>query len=185
MSVRTVAPGLLIAMPQLGDPNFERSVVLMVEHESEGSLGLVINRPSDTPLAEVLSSLEMEWKGDPLAVVWSGGPVQPLSGWLLHPPLPVVDSSGVIHVSEQLMLSTSPDQLRAVVGNPPDQLRFLLGYAGWGGLQLESELASGAWLLAEATPELVFGTAPEELWETAIRSLGIDPANLVPGSGVH
>ena len=118
-------------------------------------------------------------------MVWSGGPVQPLSGWLLHPPLPVVDSSGVIRVSEQLMLSTSPDQLRAVVGNPPDQLRFLLGYAGWGGLQLESELASGAWLLAEATPELVFGTAPEELWETAIRSLGIDPANLVPGSGVH
>ncbi len=185
MSELTVAPGLLIAMPQLGDPNFERSVVLMVEHERRGSLGLIINRPSDTPLADVLPSLGMEWGGDPLAVVWSGGPVEPLSGWLLHPPVPVVDPSGVIRVSEQLMLSISPDQLRAVVGNPPDLLRFLLGYAGWGELQLESELAAGAWLLAEATPELVFGTPPPELWQTAIRSLGIDPASLVPASGVH
>lgn len=182
---RTVAPGLLIAMPQLADPNFERAVVLMIEHGKRATLGLVINRPSEIPIAEVIDSLGMKWAGDPEAVVWSGGPCEPNSGWLLHGPAPVADASGVIRVSEDVMLSTSETQLRAVAADPPEAVRFLLGYAGWGELQLEAELAAGSWVVAEARTELVFGTPPEELWEAAIRSLGIEPASLVPAPGVH
>ena len=72
-----------------------------------------------------------------------------------------------------------------LAARPPVRLRFLLGYAGWGALQLEHELAEGAWLLAPATAELVFATPAEDLWEVAIQSLGIDPSSLVPATGVH
>jgi putative transcriptional regulator len=186
VSERTVAPGFLIAMPQLPDPNFERSVVLMVEHGPKGSLGLIVNRPSDLRLAEVLQTLGFEWAGDPDAVIWSGGPVTPQSGWLLHEPLDeVVEPESAIEVVGGIHLSTSPTHLRSVAAAPPARLRFLLGYAGWGAAQLESELANGSWLLAPATPQLLFDTPPERMWQAAIRSLGIDPASLVPAHGVH
>lgn len=185
MSQQRIAPGLLIAMPQLGDPNFYRSVVLMVEHGSEGSLGLVVNRPSDLLVSEVVSSLGVDWSGDPGAVVWNGGPVQPRSGWLLHGPAEITDEEGALYLCDDIMLSTSPEQLRAVAGAPPPHVRFLLGYAGWASSQLELELAEGAWLLAEASSELVFRTPSEAMWHAAIRSLGVDPGTLFPAGGVH
>jgi putative transcriptional regulator len=183
---RSVAPGFLIAMPQLPDPNFERSVVLMIEHGPSGSLGLVVNRPSELRLAEVIETLGFEWSGDPEAVIWNGGPVTPRSGWLLHEPIPEVeDGEGLIEVTHGIYLSTSAEHLRSVAAAPPARLRFLLGYAGWGAAQLESELASGSWLLAPATSQLLFDTPPELMWQAAIRSLGIDPGRLVPAQGVH
>ena len=83
----SLAPGLLIAMPQLEDPNFERAVVLMIEHNEEGSFGLVINKATDIRAAELLQSLEMAWRGDEEAVVWKGAPVSPTTGWVLHEPV--------------------------------------------------------------------------------------------------
>ena len=185
MDERNVAPGLLLAMPQLPDPNFQRSVVLMVEHHELGSFGLVVNRPTEMPVEEVLSELEIGWHGDGEAVVWCGGPVEPQRGCVLHPPVPGPDPEQVVHVVPGIVLSTSPEQLRELAQDPPDHLRFLLGYAGWGPGQLEHEMTEGSWVVAPASPELVFETPFERMWQAAIESLGIDPSTLVPASGIH
>jgi putative transcriptional regulator len=181
-----IAGGLLIAMPQLvTDPNFARSVVLMIEHTDEGSLGLVVNRPLELSLGDVMRTLDLEWEGDPEDPVYSGGPVQPQSGWVLHEPVELPVEQPSLSVSSGIQLSTSPEQLRELAAAPPDRVRFLLGYAGWAPGQLEGELAAGAWLLAPSSAQLVFETPAESIWETAIRSLGIEPATLIPGGGVH
>ncbi len=185
MTTRGIAPGLLLAMPQLRDPNFERAVVLMVEHTDHGSFGLILNRPTSLRIAEVMSSLDVAWTGNPDAVVWYGGPVMPGTGWLLHPPSTDPADGGVITVGPGIELSTSPEQLRALAAQPPAGMRFLMGYSGWGSAQLEGELVTSSWLTADATPELVFGTPPEQMWDAATRSLGIDPTTLVPAAGVH
>ena len=185
MTTRQIAPGLLLAMPQLQDPNFERTVVLMVEHTEHGSFGLIVNRPSPVAVSEVMSSLGVEWMGDPEASVWTGGPVMPGTGWLIHEPVGAPAGEGTLSVTPQIMLSTSPERLKTLATDPPGKVRFLMGYSGWGASQLESELAQGSWISAEATPDLIFGRPPEEMWEAAMRSLGIDPFNLVQTSGVH
>lgn len=185
MNERTLAPGLLVAMPQLPDPNFNRSVVLMIEHSEESSLGLIVNRPATLLVSEVLEQLEIEWAGIEDAVVWQGGPVEPYRGCVLHAPVPVAADDAPIEVVPGISLSTTADQLRELAGRPPASFRFLLGYSGWGEGQLEREMAEGAWLLAPATADLVFGTPPDQMWEAAISSLGIDPATLVPAGGIH
>ncbi len=192
MNETKLAPGLLLAMPHLIDPNFARAVVLMVEHNEEGSFGLVVNHPSDMEASALLSALDIEWCGDADAVVWSGGPVMPTSGWVLHSPTDVVgkqsddlETGGTIELVPGLALSTSPDNLRAIAESPPQQVRLLLGYAGWGPGQLAEEMARGSWLHADLTPEIIFETEPDEMWEVALRSLGVDPEAIVHGSGIH
>ena len=185
MSEKGIAPGLLLAMPQLDDPNFERAVVLMVEHTEQGSFGLIMNRPTDVEVAEVMQSMGVEWLGDPDALVWSGGPVMPRTGWLLHEPTGAPPGPGTVCVAPGIELSTSPQQLQALAGDPPEKLRFLMGYSGWGSTQLEGELAAGSWLWAESRPDLIFDTAAERMWQTVLHSLGVEPATLVQGSGVH
>lgn len=181
-----LAPGLLLAMPQLADPNFSRSVVLMIEHSPQGSFGLVINHPSPIKASELLDSLEMSWHGEDSAVVWAGGPVSPSTGWVLHEPMQVAQpGQGTIAITSSISLSTSPDRLRAIASQPPRNIRLLLGYSGWGPGQLESEMASGAWLHASAEPALVFDTPADDMWERALQSLGISPASLFASRGVN
>lgn len=182
---REIAPGLLLAMPQLGDPNFFRAVVLMIEHGETGSFGLIVNRRTELPVHEILDGLGMHWAGGREARVWQGGPVMPQSGWIVHEPAEDLDATDSVDVAPGIVLSTSNEQLRELASRPPRQLRFVMGYSGWGAGQLESELSEGAWLAAEATAAVVFETPPERMWEVAIGSLGIDPAALVPGTGVH
>lgn len=188
----SLAPGLLLAMPQLMDPNFIRSVVLMVEHNEEGSFGLVINQPSAIRAVELLDSLGMVWRGDPDAVVWSGGPVSPSTGWVLHEPLDLLPPTGrlgegaTIEVGPGLSLTTSPDALRLIAAAPPPNVRLLLGYSGWAPRQLAAEMTRGSWLHADADPALIFSAAPGEMWDRSVRSLGIsNPDALVQGRGVH
>ncbi|MBA3822108.1 MAG: YqgE/AlgH family protein [Deltaproteobacteria bacterium] len=186
MESANLAPGLLLAMPQLQDPNFSRAVVLMVEHSPAGSFGLVINHPSPIKASELLESLEMSWHGEDTAVVWAGGPVSPSTGWVLHEPLDLAEpGQGTIAITPTILLTTSPDRLRAIATQPPRNLRLLLGYSGWGPGQLEAEMSRGAWLHVAADPTLVFDTPPQQLWETALGSLGINPASLFTGSGVN
>jgi putative transcriptional regulator len=187
-----LAPGLLLAMPHLNDPNFARAVVLMVEHNDEGSFGLIVNHPSDMEAVDLLSALDIEWRGDDDAVVWSGGPVMPTSGWVLHTPTdtvgeagPDIEATGTIVLVPGLALSTSPDKLRTLAEEPPAEVRLLLGYSGWGPGQLADEMAHGSWLHADLTAEIVFEAAPDEMWEAALRSLGIDPESIIQGSGIH
>jgi len=182
-----LAPGLLLAMPQLADPNFSRAVVLMIEHGDHGSFGLVINHPSPIKATELLESLEMSWHGADSAVVWAGGPVQPSTGWVLHEPVDVAQAGvgGTIEITSSISLSTSPDRLRAIASQPPRKIRLLLGYSGWAPGQLANEMSRGAWLHTAADPNLVFDTPPGEIWGTAMRSLGINPRDLFVGSGVN
>jgi len=181
-----LAPGLLLAMPQLADPNFSRSVVLMVEHSEQGSFGLVINHPSPIRASELLDSLEMSWRGDDSAVVWAGGPVSPSTGWVLHEPIGAAQpGQGTIAITSGILLSTSPERLRTIASAPPRNIRLLLGYSGWGPGQLAQEMARGAWLHTAAETSLVFETPPDLIWDTAMRSLGIDPRDLFVGGGVN
>jgi putative transcriptional regulator len=182
-----LAPGLLLAMPQLADPNFSRAVVLMIEHGDQGSFGLVINHPSPIKATELLDSLEMIWRGESSAVVWAGGPVSPSTGWVLHEPTGTAQpgAGGTIEITSTIALSTSPDRLRVIASSPPRNVRLLLGYSGWGPGQLAVEMARGAWLHTAVDEALVFGTPPEDMWSAAIRSLGINPLDLMSGRGVN
>ncbi len=193
---RTLAPGLLLAMPHLADPNFHRAVVLMIEHDDDGSFGLIINRPSTMSVSSLLVALEMSWRGDAGAVVWTGGPVMPTTGWVLHEPSMRVgrgatslkvglETDGTVSFAPGLDLSTSPDKLRLIAEEPPGRTRFLLGYSGWGPGQLADEMARGSWLHADADPALIFETPADSLWESALRSLGVSPESIVQGSGIH
>lgn len=177
-------------MPQLHDPNFSHAVVLMIEHSDDGSFGLVVNQPSPIKATELLQSLDMSWGGDLSAVVWSGGPVSPTTGWVLHQPMDGLDmrprrGGGTIDVAPGIALTTSPERLRTIATAPPDRVRLLLGYSGWGPGQLAEEMARGAWLHAEADPALIFDSPAPELWARAIRSLGINPESLIPGRGTN
>jgi putative transcriptional regulator len=182
----SIAPALLVAMPQLLDPNFRRAVVLLVHHDAEGTFGVVLNRPTDITAERLCDSIDMEWSGDPTSEIHWGGPVQPQTGWVLF------DEAGesgwpedVKRIAEGVSFAGSLEVLRRMVSNPPGQMLVLLGYAGWGPGQLETELAEGAWLLAPVDRSVVFDTDPEEMWVHVVRSLGIEPATLVASRGVH
>ena len=172
-------------MPQLLDPNFKRAVVLLVHHDEEGTFGLVVNRPSDIPARILCENLEIDWCGDDRTPLAWGGPVQPNTGWVLFgddAPAAIEDAS---ELTPGLSVAGSVDTLRKIASRPPRQLRLLLGYAGWGPHQLEDELSQGAWLVAPAGPDVVFGVDPEAMWEHVVRSLGIDPTTLIATPGVH
>ena len=186
MESSNLAPGLLLAMPQLADPNFARSVVLMIEHGDHGSFGLVINHPSPIRASELLESLEMSWRGEDTAVVWAGGPVSPSTGWVLHEPLELAQpGSGTIEIASGILLTTSPERLRAIASQPPRNVRLLLGYSGWAPGQLATEMARGAWLHTSVDPRLLFDTPADDIWDTAVRSLGVNPRDLFTGRGVN
>jgi putative transcriptional regulator len=185
MGDSSLAPTLLLAMPQMVDPNFARSVVRLCKHEKEGAMGLVVNQQTETRAATMVL-LDPPPQRDSGLEIWIGGPVEPQRGWLLLGYDPGTPEA--LAIGEGLYLSASAEVLRKLIENGGDgktQHRFFLGYAGWGGGQLESELAASAWLTIDVSKDLVFGTAPERMWETAIRSLGIDPYALQMGSGVH
>ncbi len=187
MSEKGLNSSLLIAMPQLRDPNFHRSVLLMIEHDTSASFGLVLNRPADLLLSDLFSSLQFEWRGDQQGRVSWGGPVEPNSGWMLFG-----DSSSLGFEDEQVSsvvdgvnFGGSMDVFRDIAEAPPELLRFFLGYSGWGPGQLEFEMAQGAWLSAEADPETIFEVPAEKMWDHVVRGMGIDPGSLVATAGVH
>jgi putative transcriptional regulator len=181
----SLAPSLLVAMPQLLDPNFKRAVVLLVHHDDEGTFGLVVNRPSEIPVRQLCQNLEIPWRGDADALLRWGGPVQPDTGWVLFDEGASPDVDDASEVVPGVSMAGSLDALRRIAHAPPRRLELMLGYAGWGPHQLEDELAQGAWLLAPACAEVVFGVAPDAMWEHVVRGLGIDPTTLVATPGVH
>jgi putative transcriptional regulator len=182
---RSLAPSLLVALPDLADPNFRRTVVLLVHHDEDGTVGLVLNRKTDLSAEDLCGTLDVEWSGDPELVVNWGGPVQPNTGWVVAGG----DELGALPEStrctDELYFAGSLDALRIVAERVPERLRLFLGYAGWGPGQLEGEIAAGAWVVAPLSLESVFEVAEEDLWTHAWRVLGIDPATIVSTPGVH
>jgi putative transcriptional regulator len=182
----SLAPAFLLSMPQLVDPNFNRTVVLLCQHSEDGAFGLVVNRPLVTS-GRVTVNLDPPVSTDRELQVWIGGPVEPERSWILVGHDAQTDPEyEVMSIAESLYLTTSPTLLRRMLDpEPPPQTRLIIGYSGWGPGQLEAELEASAWLMSDVDRGLIFNTPPEQMWEAAIRRLGADPATLQMSKGVH
>lgn len=191
-----LAPGLLLSMPQLEDPNFKRAVIVMLEHNDEGSFGIIVNHESHLKVSDLLRTLDTAWQGASEDTVWSGGPVMPNSGWVLHSGCDdlapasaslnsALETSGTAKIIEGLYLSTSEQNLRVLAASPPPDIRFLMGYSGWGPGQLAQEMARGSWLHANIDMDILFDTDAEDMWLRCLKTLGINPETIIQTSGVH
>lgn len=179
---------LLLSMPTIGDPRFSKSVIYICTHDESGAMGLMINSAvpalsfrdllgqlnieSDPAMNDALSEIE----------VMSGGPVENARGFILH------DKSfaqkDTIAISNDIAVTGTIDAMKDIAhGNGPDNMVFILGYAGWGENQLEEEIRANAWLMVEADHDLLFNTQAEDKWEKAVRKLGIDPTMLTGTAG--
>ena len=166
---------LLIAMPGMPDPNFSTTVTLICEHNDEGALGIVINRPLNLKLGGLFEQLDVEGT-DPAAAerpVLVGGPVGPERGFVLHNPGGQFENS--LAVSSDIHLTLSRDIIDAMAkGSGPGKTLVALGYAGWEPGQLEYEMLANTWLNVPASPDIVFDTPFGERWMSAAKTLGID-----------
>ncbi|MFW6050303.1 MAG: YqgE/AlgH family protein [Myxococcota bacterium] len=187
MASTDLAPGFLVAAPALDCPFFRRTVVLLVEHNEEGSFGFVVNRETDVRFRQVLGEvgIEIDAAVPPEAPVMVGGPVSPETGWILFDPHSGEGGDGeVFHLTDRLAVSASLGTLeKLAAGEGPRRCIMLLGYAGWGSGQLEREMRDGAWIPVDLDPALVFDAPVDQRWSRALAALGIDPAR-VSGSGV-
>jgi len=181
------APILLLSMPQMADPNFTQTVVLLCDYTEEGAFGLVVNRPMEEP-AWTLVKTEPPVRVDPDLHLWIGGPVEPQRTWVLMSE-PQGPDDEQREICPGVLLSVSHDLTIQLLQSPPSsKTRVVAGYSGWGPGQLDQELAASAWLTLDVDPQLIFNVPPEQMWETAIRRLGANPSSFqaTPGSsGVH
>lgn len=168
----------LIAMPSMEDENFSHTVSLLCEHNDEGAIALVINRPTELKLADMMEQMKLDH--DALSdedIVYWGGPVQPERGFVIHRQPGGWESC--MEVDDGLYITTSRDILRAIgKGAGPKDYFVVLGYAGWGAGQLESEILHNAWLNADVDRQILFRTPARDRWQAATRLLGIDPSQL-------
>lgn len=167
---------LLIAMPNLVDPNFFHGVTFVCQHNSEGALGLVINHPMQMRLGDILEQMDIAVSDEKIAVIpiFSGGPVQPERGFVLHHTSEELWESSIA-VSDTLSLTTSRDILQAIAaGRGPEKFLVTLGYAGWGEDQLEMEMKSNAWLSTQYDETVVFDTPISQRWSAAANKMGLD-----------
>jgi putative transcriptional regulator len=172
-------------MAPVVDPNFRRSVVLMLEHEVEqGALGLVVNRGTDFPLSRLCENLDLPWRGGASPCVDWGGPVGENQGWVVLDD-EAAEGLEVVTLVPGIHWTRSQEALRRLAETPAGHARVFLGYAGWAPGQLEREIAEGSWLVVPVTRRLVFEESHDRLWEQAVRSLGIEPATLVSSHGVN
>jgi len=171
---------LLLAMPQVLDPFFHRSVVLLIHHEDEGSFGFIVNRPTGIRVSEILQGMEVSWNGPERAVAYFGGPVQPELGTVLYTPRPadLASTEGSNVVLPGISLTQHAGDLAALATDPPERFRLFLGYAGWGAGQLVQEILRNDWLTAPVQSELIFAADPDQVWTAALDSVGVDPAAL-------
>ena len=174
----------LIAMPSLRDPNFSQTVTYICAHNEDGAMGLVINRPANCDLGEILAQMQMEPDNQSISKipVYQGGPVHTDRGFVLHEPISEWDSS--ITVSESLNVTTSRDILHAIAeSSGPQNYLIALGYAGWSAGQLEEEIKENTWLNVSADLDIIFNTPCELRWTSATALLGIDHYQISTGIG--
>ncbi|MEL7186059.1 MAG: YqgE/AlgH family protein [Pseudomonadota bacterium] len=175
---------LLIAMPGMQDPNFSTTVTLICEHNDDGALGIVINRPLEIKMSGLFEQLAVD-DPDPDAAespVLAGGPVGTERGFVLHDKGKSFENT--LTVSDDIRLTLSRDVIDAMAtGEGPRKSLVAIGYAGWEPGQLEDEMLANSWLNVPATPELVFDTPFSRRWDGAARTLGIDIARISPDAG--
>lgn len=174
----------LIAMPSMADAFFTRTVTYVCQHNEDGALGIVVNRPADLNLGDILEQMNINAL-DPRAKtmpVYFGGPVHPERGFVIHQPLGEWDST--LRLSDDLALTTSRDILEAIArGDGPERVLIALGYAGWGKGQLEREILDNAWLNAPINQGVLFDLPPAQRWSSAVKTMGIDLALLSSQAG--
>jgi len=174
----------LIAMPNMVDPHFARTLTFICEHNEQGALGVVVNRPIDMTLGTLLEQISIPLDSAALKAVpvHFGGPVQVDRGFVLH--TPIGEWQSTLAVGSDIGLTTSKDILQAVArGEGPRQILVTLGYAGWAPGQLEHELSQNAWLTVQAKPEVIFDLPSEERLPAAMSLLGVDYASLSEQAG--
>ncbi|MGR3291307.1 MAG: YqgE/AlgH family protein [Paracoccaceae bacterium] len=176
---------LLIAMPGMSDPRFANSVIFMCAHSDDGAMGLIVNKPTDElQLTDLLEQLAIpQIKSGQEIRVHFGGPVELGRGFVLHS-ADYVSSDVTLEVDAQFGMTATREILEAIAdGTGPDSALLMLGYAGWEPGQLENEIKDNGWLVADATPEIVFGTGNSDKWKAALGTLGIDPLMLSSVAG--
>jgi putative transcriptional regulator len=176
---------LLVAMPGMGDPRFERTVIFVCVHSSKGAMGLIINRPAnDLSVADLMDQLEIQANDPvPLGKVHFGGPVENVRGFVLHSG-DYGDPNATMKVSDQFGMTASLDILKDMAGGKgPTNAILALGYSGWGPGQLESEIQANGWLTCAANSEIVFQKKDDDKWTAALKSIGIDPRLLSTEGG--
>lgn len=189
-NLRSLAPGLLLAAPRLGDPNFERTVVLLARHDRTGALGWVINGRALGTVKELLLQAKLVPDGVTLPDTGPygrsarvGGPVQSGTGWVLYrrggSPL-----AGEIEAGDGLVITGDMEALNTLLRKQDRDFRLLLGYAGWGPDQLEGEVRQGVWLPGDIDDDLVFDGDPDALWDNAYqRTIGVLPGAFMSSRG--
>jgi putative transcriptional regulator len=184
MSSINLTHHFLIAMPNMADPHFSRTLTYICEHNDQGALGLVVNRPIDMTLQALFERLSLPLGSSELcdSPIYFGGPVQTDRGFVLHEPAGNWQST--LRVGEVIGLTTSKDILEAVGrGEGPSRILVTLGYAGWSAGQLEHELSQNAWLTVEARDAILFDVPAEERLPAAMELLGVDFARLQDEAG--
>jgi putative transcriptional regulator len=173
-------PVLLLAMPQVLDPFFHRSVILLLHHEEEGSFGFIINRPTGIRVTEILKGMEVDWQGEDEAVAHFGGPVRPQLGTILFDSgaASLPETEAATEVVPGISITQHIGDLNRLAESPPESFRLFLGYAGWGSGQLIEEILRNDWLTAPVRGDLVFAPDPEQVWAATLQSVGVDPATL-------
>ncbi len=176
---------LLIAMPGLHDDNFAHTATYICEHNEQGAMGIIINRPTSLQLYDILEQMDIvepSPKGGS-EQIYIGGPIQPERGFVLHGDQRDWDST--LHIMPQISITTSRDILQSIInGEGPEEHLIALGYAGWGSGQLEQEIASNVWLSGPANHQILFHTPPEQRWRAAAKLLGVD-LNLISTEAGH
>ena len=183
---------LLIAMPVMGDSRFERSVIYLCAHSSEGAMGIIVNRPAGSiDFPELLVQLDIIEKADQIKLpgnaesmrVLKGGPVDTGRGFVLHSSDFYIDNA-TLRIDDGVCLTATVDILRAIAkGSGPKHAILALGYAGWAPGQLETEIQSNGWLHCDADADLIFGDDVDEKYGRALRKIGIDPGMLSNEAG--
>lgn len=175
------APFFLVALPQVLDPFFHRSVVLVLAHQPEGSFGLIINRPTEIELARVLERLHVAWGGPANAVTWFGGPVEPSTGTALFDrnltDLTLPDGA-VIEIGPGLSMSQNLVVMASLAASPPERFKLLVGYAGWSAGQLDEEIGRNDWLVTPLDANLALTSDHATIWNSALDSIGVREESL-------
>lgn len=174
---------LLIAMPTLHDPNFSRTVTLLISHSEDGALGIVLGEATPIAIRQICAQFDIAWTRSDITYVRSGGPCESGRIWLMHGGRDALPDA--VTVAPGIHIGSSPLLLRTLAEEKSGPVMVFGGYAGWAPGQLESELQRKSWLpsFGDIDADLVFATPPDKIWEAALNSLSLSPGQIVSGNG--
>jgi len=173
--MNSIANHILIAMPHMDNPFFKESVIFMCEHNSDGAMGLIVNKPLDDQILEKVLVDNSNEALQRISDIYFGGPVSFDRGILLH--AEQIDSYKSIKLSDDFYLSSHKKALKKISEDSNNKSRFFLGHAGWSKGQLESEIEIGDWVAQETSPEFIFDVPQDKMWIMALQSFGIEISN--------